>query len=147
MDDLAFDRDLDAVFGEHAASFSRDLRDLLRELWDEGVKQGRQAERIDGVNRHVRERPVIGIDPGRDMGTFFSTRDGQVFSTRREAERHNLLRGDVRLVTQMLAHELASERNTTTTTEAIPAPRVGLPAWDESSLTSTSSRRSSTRGK
>jgi len=40
-----FDRDLEAVFDERAVSFSGDLRDRLRQLWRQGVLEGRALER------------------------------------------------------------------------------------------------------
>ncbi|MCK5641520.1 MAG: hypothetical protein KAJ19_12015 [Gammaproteobacteria bacterium] len=41
-----FDRDLEAVFEDRAQGFSEDLRARLRELWEQGVLEGRELERI-----------------------------------------------------------------------------------------------------
>lgn len=40
-----FDEDLEAIFEERAAGFSEDLRDRLRQLWRQGVLEGRALER------------------------------------------------------------------------------------------------------
>ena len=40
-----FDEDLEAIFEERAAGFSKDLRDRLRQLWRQGVLEGRALER------------------------------------------------------------------------------------------------------
>lgn len=42
-----FDRDLEAVFEERAREFSPELRELLRQLWNEGVRHGRLTERLE----------------------------------------------------------------------------------------------------
>lgn len=42
-----FDRDLDAVFEDRVPEFSSELRKLLRELYDQGVLEGRGRERAE----------------------------------------------------------------------------------------------------
>lgn len=59
-----FDRDLEGIFEHRARDFSPQLRELLRELWLEGVRHGRDLERLDqpGLERRLaelaRERPA-----------------------------------------------------------------------------------------
>lgn len=63
MDD-AFDRDLEGIFEHRARDFGPQLRELLRELWLEGVRHGRHLERLEqpGLERRLaelaRERPA-----------------------------------------------------------------------------------------
>jgi len=40
-----FEQDLEAVFEARAAEFSPELRQLLKQLWNEGIGRGRQLER------------------------------------------------------------------------------------------------------
>ena len=49
-----FERDLEAVFEDRARDFSSELRQLLEQLWLEGVREGRSLERQDQVDRMVR---------------------------------------------------------------------------------------------
>lgn len=55
----AFDRDLEGVFEHRAGDFSSQLRELLRKLWLEGVREGRTLERLDA---HDLERRVAELE-------------------------------------------------------------------------------------
>jgi hypothetical protein len=59
-----FDETLKDIFDERAAAFSGDLREMLKELWREGVKHGLYLERErlpvpkDILTRRPRRKPV-----------------------------------------------------------------------------------------
>ena len=55
MSDAKFDEALEAVFEDRSSSFSSHLREMLEQLWLEGVKEGRAQGRLESANleRHL----------------------------------------------------------------------------------------------
>ena len=48
-----FEQDLEGIFEDRAAEFSPELRQLLKQLWEEGIGRGRLLERNSSLQLHV----------------------------------------------------------------------------------------------
>lgn len=143
MSDAKFDEALEAVFEARAREFSPHLREMLEQLWLEGVMEGRARGRLEGAELEKRlDQKVIYESSMSGLEMSMGLELEEVLEAIKKLERQGLT---PRVHDELELHIPPFKLESPSIGFEVMGRYPGITSWSSPKMTSASSQRSLTQ--